>query len=737
LGITAVSAGYTVFVFGGAFKIFGGELYTFLKSFVRYLLFLVFDVVVVDAPTDGGNAPSHFVLPESIKEFKDNVWSFLCLLVRGRNFASYSALVVEVSFLWFHLLPLLVALWFLGRRYIAHLLTKHNNDYNADSRAFTRLKRLSNALYCPAKRFCVNLLEYIQKSRFPKVWLFIWLFNFNVYSILLSFVSSALTFVLLLKFSALYHLVYHAFVLAMPALRFIPIVLWVVVALALFDRWRKKIAIAILNYHESLNRRFILDRSICSMCVGTMGTGKTTLLTDMSLSTEVIFRNKADEIMFEIDCWFSNFPFVNFENAIKRGISAGEIFNLASCGEWVKKQRKPFDFILRKCAEHGAMPRHPKMISLAFEYDFLKYGLEYDDKKTVTYLFDALADYAKAYFIYIVQSSLILSNYAVRTDFVKQDAGNLPMWNLDFFEKSSRGVRGSRHSHVLDFDMLRLGKKLVKDNPNGEAFEFGCVVITEIGKERGNQFKTQEIKDTVKQLRDTIKERERLGVDQTVHREELLAFTERATQLTDKFNDSLKLIRHKATVCGFPFVHVFVDDQRPDSLGADARQLCEIIYVEDKGETRLAMPFFFLGELLYAFVAGRFRNLYREYRFHRGDNTAFMHCIKKVVTAVIRYHQRMYNRFGYHTRTLALEDGLTGAKSKSVKYYLSTKKIYSDRFATDAYYDIFARGLCDCGRGIDDFAEYKGNKATEAELLSQHSYFISDIVANATKRGDE
>jgi hypothetical protein len=447
------------------------------------------------------------------------------------------------------------------------------------------------------------------------------------------------------------------------------------------------------------------------MLVGTMGKGKTTLITDISLSTEAIFRTKAQELLLETDLKFPHFPYIILENDIKQAIEKGQICNLASAGEFITTKEKAFVNTGQICG-----------------YDYKKYGLYFDDKKTQIYLFDALRDYAKLYLIYIMQSSLIISNYAVRTDFNKIDNGNFPMWNLDFFTRDSKRLKEvSRHSHILDFDMLRLGKKLIENNRLSNAFEFGVIAITETGKERGNQYKNIEIKETISQLRNTIKDLEKAKADTTAHKNELLKLTDHATQLTDKFNDCLKLIRHKCTVCGFPFARVFLDEQRPESLGADARDLCEIVHIKSATPICLAMPFYFVGELVHDLIFPKFVNTYTEYRFNRGDNTLLMYLIKKVGSGLHCSYTRIYNRFGYSTRLLAIEDGMTGLTVKQASYYLSTKKIYSDRFSTDAYYDIFANGLKAVNIGINNLPEYETHKASETELKSQNSYFINEI----------
>ena len=77
-----------------------------------------------------------------------------------------------------------------------------------------------------------------------------------------------------------------------------------------------------------------------------------------------------------------------------------------------------------------------------------------------------------------------MTNYSVRTDNLMADNGNFPIWLTDFFPKRRRPQ--SRHAHILDFDVLRLGRKVLENNPKAGSFEFGVVGITEIGKERGN-----------------------------------------------------------------------------------------------------------------------------------------------------------------------------------------------------------------------------------------------------------
>ena len=53
--------------------------------------------------------------------------------------------------------------------------------------------------------------------------------------------------------------------------------------------------------------------------------------------------------------------------------------------------------------------------------------------------------------------------------------------------------------------------------------------------------------------------------------------SELANPLNDGTNSWLKTARHNSTVDNDSFLKIFMDDQRPESLGSDARELCEKI----------------------------------------------------------------------------------------------------------------------------------------------------------------
>lgn len=106
--------------------------------------------------------------------------------------------------------------------------------------------------------------------------------------------------------------------------------------------------------------------------------------------------------------------------------------------------------------------------------------------------------------------------------------------------------------------------------------------------------------------------------------------TEETNQKNDLFNSWLKMCRHSATIDNYPFIKVFTDEQRPSSWGADARELCDIVHIVSSGNTRLALPFFTIEEMLNEWFFNWFINLYADFRFNRGDNTLLIYLLKKV-----------------------------------------------------------------------------------------------------------
>ena len=634
------------------------------------------------------------LLPSDLEGFTASAGNFFSLLIDGENFASYWSAVgnvmLAVAKVIAILLPCILVLWLVLWRMYRHGDTDHNRD-TVPLRIF---KAIASKTYQPVKRAVLSYREYLSEHKAVWVcWIILWVFHLNAASIVMGFFAYYFYFVLSFDVANLYVQVCKLFIDLQVIFRHFPWWSIVTVCWLLFNRWRKKIALNRLRHFEARNCEarncgFINELPIVSMSCGSMGKKKTTLITDMVLSQEVMFRQKALAILQQNDMKFPYFPWIKFEDELRACMEHGTVYNLASVKTWVALKRSRFI-------------RHRNAQTQLYGYDYRRYGNAFDDALKISRLFDVLETYAQAYFIYIMQSSLIVANYSIRTDNALLDNGNFPLWLTDFFPKHRR--LESRHAHILDFDVLRLGKKVLENNPKAGSFEFGVVGITEIGKERGNNLELKEVKK---------------GTDE-------------ANQKNDLFNSWLKMCRHSATVDNFPFIKVFTDEQRPESWGADARDLADILYINSCGDMRLALPLYTIEEMISEWAFNRFMRLYEDFRFRRGDNTLLVHILKSITAWLWRRNLHIYNRFGYSILKIEKERGTMDGKTENKKYYLMNTKIYAKRFSTDCFSDYFNDMAKKSKTGLMDYIEYATEKATVGELKMQNSYFINLLYGNA------
>lgn len=624
------------------------------------------------------------ILPTNFETFKANCISFFRLFISKENFLSWLNSAGGKAGVWAKIFVILLPCILAVIIAIKRLYAKGNTKHNVDTVPLRVFKKISAVTYQPTKRFICGYIDFLREHSWIWIsWLIMWAFHLNIASIVIEFFAYYIFFSVSFRVDTIYTQFVKLAIDLQPFLRFFPWWSLSVAAYCLFYNFRKKIALNRLRHFEAKNCGFINELPIVSMACGSMGKKKTTLITDMTLSQEVMFRQKALLILRENDMKFPYFPWILFEKELQKCMEYHTVYNLATVKEWIKKKRLRYE-------------KHGGTTGQLYGYDEKRYGMFYLDGLKESHIFDILETYAQAYFIYVLQSSLIVSNYAIRTDSEILDAGNLPLWLTDFF---SDNVRKGRYSHVLDFDVLRLGKKVLENNPKSGSFEFGVVAITEIGKERGNNLELKEVKKSVTET----------------------------NQKNDLFNSWLKMCRHSATVDNFPFIKVFTDEQRPESWGADSRDLCEIITILSAGEQRLALPFYTIEEMIIEWVYSRFIDLYTDFRYNRGDNTLLVHILKSITARLWKRNVKIYNKYGYSVLSVAKQAGTMDGKIRRKKYYLCNRKIYSKRFSTDCFSDYFNEMARNSKTGINDYIEYATEKASVSELKEQHSYFINSL----------
>lgn len=609
-------------------------------------------------------------------------------MVNGETISNYFSdvllFVANFSQILLLVMPLFLIFYIMFKKYFSY----NGLSCDVDSKPLKLFKKMKETVYKPIKNYVLNFVNYLLNHRFfMLIWVCLFCLYFNFFTIIIEFFSFYFYFVMSFDFINISFQVYKLLLDLIPMFAFVPLIVWIVLGFVVFNKIREKMGYAILEHNEFKNRGFINDTGISTMICGEPGKGKTTMLTDMAISQSIMFRDKAFQMLMDRELMFPNFPFQKFENQLKEAFRKHKIYNLATARNYVATKIK-----------------RPSKLKQSFKYeDKLTH---YDGLKEIS-IFEMLQEYAQLYLIYIIQSSLLISNYSIREDNVLSDLGNFPMWQTNLFKSNPQYMESySRHAHILDQDMLRLGTKMVANNELSNAFEFGIVVITEIGKERGNMLDNKEIKKS-----DLI-----------------------ANPKNDGWNDWIKMVRHCATVGNFPFIKIICDEQRPESLGSDARELNEkIIHIVEKSEIKVPLMLFGIDEIIYDFVISKYTSLYYQYRYFRSDNTLLIYLFKNLVSRLNKRYMRLTNTFGFHILKIESERGTLDGDITKQKYVISHKKTYSKRFTTDSFSGFFRDKAILSNYGLDDIIEFKTERAMLEELMMENSYFIARLTNNLFK----
>lgn len=561
-----------------------------------------------------------------------------------------------------------------------------NNEYNVDTKPLIFFKKYIEKNAKIVIEYIKDFLFFFFDNKYFVLFtIIIWGINLNIFSILLGAITYYVYFSSCFKFATIPIQIVRLLCDLLIMLNCANIVFWLIVAYIIIDKIRKNIGYNRLDHHEMCNRGFIKERPIFNMVCGSMGLGKTKFSTDMAISQGIMFRGDMLKDIQEAQMKFPNFPFIALEKEFEKQVDKGKIKDFYTLRLYVKKKRKSF--------ERSPTP------SKIFDYEYTKYSMYFDNGLKREYIWDVIGYYLELYMIYIMDSSLIIANYSIRDDSFIYDEGNFPLWDTELFRRDSASVDElSHYAHILNYDSMRLGRKLMQENKNMLA-RIGVYVMTEIGKERGNKV---ELEGKKKQ-------------DDTTN------------QKNDLFDYWLKLIRHLVTIHYTPYAKIFTDEQRPDSLGANARQLGDVIWITEKSKLYITMPFFLLGDLFHDLIYKPFLNIKLKYRFCRGDNSLIMYLLNNVMYSFNKHYTCIYNTFGTYDLSLSVQDGRMDVEGKEYKYYMSTKKIHSDRYSTDCYSDVFDEVSKDFPYFIWDIETYKSTKATYEEMKKQNSYMFNDI----------
>lgn len=585
-----------------------------------------------------------------------------------------------------------------------------NTNHNKDTLALKIFKFCERKVWCPVKDWVVEFIQFIQKNWYLKILCIVWAWNFSVTTVFFETFAWLFYFCVSIDFTSLYtQLVKLVADLSVPAL-FLPGWVWLLIGLKIFDIVRRDMGKAFLRAKDAAVRAFLELYSWSILIVGKQRAKKSTLLTLFKRLLERIFRDKAQEKLFQRDMQFPNFPWIYVELMIKRG-QKHTFATLEHCREFVKTLRQHFNDRRRYSSEQTKqILRHLRKkygyqcADFIFEYDYKAYGLNYNNGATIVNLFDALEKYMMLFKIYQQRDPLDLSNISIREDIIWDDIGNFPRKDDDFYNRDPKDMKkNSKYSHRMNYDVFRPGKTFDPENPENNAVEYAIGVMDEADKERKNMLTKRGLK----------------------------ASSDMANQENDLFETDTKMRPgHAALVDFYPFFRWIMASQRAGSLGADNRDMTIELYIKTVSDAKIALPCFAFEEALYMMSTWIFKGVYYLFRYLRGDNTLFMYLFKKLYSVIFNHYWRVFNEFSYYVATVRVTDSQDGeVLEKAYKLCIPSIVVYAEVFASDSYNGYYSAKARRSNIGLGQIPMYKGIRPTLEELQQQNSYFIEDISA--------
>ena len=564
-----------------------------------------------------------------------------------------------------------------------------------------------------------DLDEHRQMGAYLKLFLLIWAWNFNLFTICLE----GFAFLFYLPFSRDFGNVFvQVAKLAVDLtviIQFLPAWVLVVLGLIVFDKYRRNKGYERLDADEDDNRRFLEEYPGNLLATGPPRAGKTQAITDMSVSQEIVWREKTRKKSLRRSMEFPFFEWGILEQSILVMRERIPDFCLESVRQWIRFMKCHF-------YARNVMNQYSLQISLnqlkrlgyqgddfIFNYDYKRYGLEYDNALKIVNLFETVELYAEEFFIYTSPTPMIFGNYPIRTQIQWQSFGNYPKMKPELFRVSPRkAFHWSQYSHIVNQDGLRLG---VKKNPKGkynDAYDRGALVLSELGKELGNQNTNR-------------------GQDKNALQ---------SNPNNDLWTTNAKMISHGTTVGFETYFRIFGDEQRAMSILADFRELGSEMKIQRKNrKDKIKMPFFAWGELIYTISEGIMDKIFMFFKSRHGLTTLLYYLILRVYSVIFNHYHRICNTYASYDVELDMKDWANGEDGKATGrkgrkknlievYHISRKKVCSDVYNTifwsTVYREKWKRSKVG---GLDQTPQFTGLDVTKAQMLYQESHFNEKV----------
>ena len=560
-----------------------------------------------------------------------------------------------------------------------------NNNYNEDTRPLRWFKRWIARPCRAVKLWLEDFLAFFRSAGWWTLFLGLWLLYFGAWTVIVEFLAYYFWLLAAFDFTTLPVQLLKLIVDVLLGLNVLPWPCWAVIFLWLYDRWRLGYAEDRLYALDAHNKRILEAVPMCNYIVAMPRTGKDMMMNSMALTFAAMDRATSLEILNDNMKRFPRFPWIIFELWLKEQIMDGKIRSWVTARDATRAEYAWQEFIGR-----------------FWDYEKHLYPMTFNDGLKIITLRDSLEEYAQAYFTYTLTTSYLVSNAPVRDDFIIQDEGNFVIVDTDYLCREPELIpKISKYSHIVDWDMFRLGVKVLEKNPNVGAFEFGILVFTEIDKERKNNDQLKETK----------------------------AKDQECNQKNDLFNLWMKMSGHGAMLANRCLLHVLTNAQRPSSWGADGHELCAVMHIEKHKGEDYTLPFFWLEKALIKRFLKWWDKLFDESRFRWGDHHLITWLGQGLAAMLFRYVVCRGNLYGYYGQKIMTETGTSDDHKnfEDMTYNVIFRTAYAERYASD-YFKAFANMQTErCEIGFNDLPTYAGKYPTIAEMQLSHSHLNNDL----------
>ena len=616
------------------------------------------------------------------------------------NFKVYSMLFINWDFIVLYLidvlffvlnlmkfiiwLPIIILLVVIIRTII---LRQKKQENKKDSKILLGYLKAEEKVINPVINWISSFVSFFV-SKYGIFALFFILLLTNAISILINIVAWNFTFVKSFNLTSLFNLLLYITIDVIKALTY-DMWLIIILTIALVFYLRKRSAINRLEQMQEINEQRAVNLGIATLVTAPPGTGKTTLVSSMTVDIDKMFRNKAFDIIKKYQLYFPNFKWDELEEFIKEEVKEHRVVNRAQ---------------LKKTLNDIWNNYTSGKINNFFNYDTKLYPLIIHNGVNYISLVEAVIPYAEAYFLYFSGKPLAFGNYSIKF-YYKKD-GYFPLYDYDYLNFDKKDDYKFQFINIANFDSRRILNKLNnEDDATWYQMDGQIESYTEIDKERGN--------------RDDY-----IGMDKNDFE---------ANQRNDGFNKSIKLTRHEFTIDNEPFTRVLVDCQREYSVNADLRETCEDrIRIKERSETKTALPLFFIEYITLKPLVKGFQNYYYQYRSLRNDKTLYNYLFLKFIYRISSYLTKVENLYSYSQLLYKHEIGATATepgRSSLENYFFIYQKVYSGLFATDAYSEFFESKRLEAKEGFIDAKQYSTVKPSVNELKEQESYWINELIS--------